>query len=377
MNDNARDPRVIKMYELRYSSSDGVRLNKNAIATVQTVVGKMVERLIYGQEARFPAINGGDFDTSRLGADGIEERIIHNLCTGQLIDAINYLVIADQKGYALDGIREKLYPTRAISPAETYRDIIDQIFDALGVSQLSPALQRIESLQKSAPSTQAAHNDLPMSSLTEMYGLLGVKKRSEAIDRIKTLQSIEIMSASPVTVKAKIESHSDDAYKHIAEIPKAGHGIPEKGRPRAVAMSSTFAAAYGVQPCNLVLMQPDDAPSVLFSFKSETDMDNYLPLLRTLLGALDQAANGKGRERHANDNAFTDQPILNIARLLNSDGGLAQQVIKKVIEARTLPTHEQRVRELQGAINYTAAMIMYGEGRLDTEDYLHEGDEGF
>lgn len=101
--------------------------------------------------------------------------------------------------------------------------------------------------------------------------------------------------------------------------------------------------------------------STLFRFKNEKDRDDYLPLLRTFLGALEQAAYGKGRERHANDLPFIEQPILTMAHMLDSDAGLAQQVIKKTVEARSLPTKQARINELRGTLVYAAAMILFEE----------------
>ena len=113
--------------------------------------------------------------------------------------------------------------------------------------------------------------------------------------------------------------------------------------------------------------------STLFRFKNEKDRDDYLPLLRTFLGALEQAAYGKGRERHANDLPFIEQPILTMAHMLDSDAGLAQQVIKKTIEARSLPTKQARINELRGTLVYAAAMILFEEmyGRADDPDNLN------
>lgn len=101
--------------------------------------------------------------------------------------------------------------------------------------------------------------------------------------------------------------------------------------------------------------------STLFRFKNAKDRDDYLPLLRTFLGALEQAAYGKGRERHANDLPFIEQPILTMAHMLDSDAGLAQQVIKKTVEARSLPTKQARINELRGTLVYAAAMILFEE----------------
>lgn len=132
--------------------------------------------------------------------------------------------------------------------------------------------------------------------------------------------------------------------------------------PNAMA-ASYVAKAYKKQQQYELTMDVDNSgiPSPLFIFRSKKDRDDYLPLLRTFLGALEQAAYGKGRERHANDLPFVEQPILTMARMLDSDAGLAQQVIKKTIEARSLPTKKARINELRGTLVYAAAMILFEE----------------
>ena len=48
------------------------------------------------------------------------------------------------------------------------------------------------------------------------------------------------------------------------------------------------------------------------------DVPGYEDLAAVLTAAFDQAARGKGKERHANGRAFTDQPIFEINRMLPS-----------------------------------------------------------
>ena len=86
----------------------------------------------------------------------------------------------------------------------------------------------------------------------------------------------------------------------------------------------------------------------------------YDKLFRVLMAALDQAASGKGKERHASDGvAFEDQPMSSINRTLNSVDGLLYQAAKKAQESRRLPDGRAQA-ELLGAINYLAgAAIAY------------------
>lgn len=86
----------------------------------------------------------------------------------------------------------------------------------------------------------------------------------------------------------------------------------------------------------------------------------YDKLFRVLMAALDQAASGKGKERHASDGvAFEDQPMSSINRTLNSVDGFLYQAAKKAQESRRLPSGRAQA-ELLGAINYLAgAAIAY------------------
>jgi hypothetical protein len=103
----------------------------------------------------------------------------------------------------------------------------------------------------------------------------------------------------------------------------------------------------------------NSCPTTAYVFQSVKDQEDYSDLLAVLLGALDQAAYGKGRERHANDAPFAEQPMQAISDLLASPLGMAYQVAKKVVEATHMPSIEQQERELFGAINYTAGMIIW------------------
>lgn len=85
----------------------------------------------------------------------------------------------------------------------------------------------------------------------------------------------------------------------------------------------------------------------------------YETLLEILLQAYEQAAHGKGRQRHAGGQPFEDQPMQTISALLGTERGMAFQAIKKLREGLDLPSHEARVNELLGAINYIAGIVLY------------------
>lgn len=87
--------------------------------------------------------------------------------------------------------------------------------------------------------------------------------------------------------------------------------------------------------------------------------DEYATLRKVLDDALDQAANGKGKERHASPGQrFEDQEIVAGCRDLGSNHGPLFQVRKKAKESARLPRAAAR-RELLGAIVYAAAAVIW------------------
>lgn len=97
-----------------------------------------------------------------------------------------------------------------------------------------------------------------------------------------------------------------------------------------------------------------------------TFVPGYEKLAEVMRKAYDQAARGKGAERHANGLPFHEQPMLAICRNLGSIDGMLYQASKKAMEARGLPTRERAMAEIYGAINYLAgAAILIEEGIIE------------
>ena len=88
----------------------------------------------------------------------------------------------------------------------------------------------------------------------------------------------------------------------------------------------------------------------------------YESLHRVLHEAMDQAAVGKGAERHADDETFESQQICEIDKRLEQSpcGFTLGQAVKKIYETTRL-NHEMAITELNGAINYIAAAILHLE----------------
>lgn len=107
---------------------------------------------------------------------------------------------------------------------------------------------------------------------------------------------------------------------------------------------------------------PDDIADDYASGNFETEvMAGYYPLFRVLTDALDQSQRGNGKDRHARGaEPFRRQPILEITRMVGA-GGPAFQAMKKIQEALGMVDRGEReaaIRELHGAIVYTAATVI-------------------
>ena len=94
--------------------------------------------------------------------------------------------------------------------------------------------------------------------------------------------------------------------------------------------------------------------------ESQPDPVEYASLKRVLRAAYEQAAFGKGRERHANDKPFDCQPIMEIGRMVGIGYQLGQ-AMKKAQEAGGMhrkERHDAAKAELLGSINYLAAAYL-------------------
>lgn len=91
--------------------------------------------------------------------------------------------------------------------------------------------------------------------------------------------------------------------------------------------------------------------------------EGYESLSDVLLRAFDQAATGKGAERHADGKSFEDQPMQHIARR-RGIGFILGQADKKSEEAQGMLDRGEKakaVHELLGAIVYLAGAIIFIE----------------
>ena len=87
---------------------------------------------------------------------------------------------------------------------------------------------------------------------------------------------------------------------------------------------------------------------------------NYYALRRILSLAYEQAAFGKGKERHANARPFDEQPIIDIG-MVTGPGGTSFQAMKKITEALRMFERgdgHKAIFELCGAIVYCAATVL-------------------
>ncbi len=85
----------------------------------------------------------------------------------------------------------------------------------------------------------------------------------------------------------------------------------------------------------------------------------YEQLSEVLRAAFDQAAYGKGAERHARGNDFDKQHMQTISTLLGTERGMAFQVCKKLTEGLDMEAYDRFERELLGVIIYTAGIIIW------------------
>ena len=152
--------------------------------------------------------------------------------------------------------------------------------------------------------------------------------------------------AVPVVDLAEKTAAFGAAYDLSKKLDANGiFGALMPGEDKSAQPTISIARMHGFQPC---------------SRRLALDVEGYESLAQVLAEAYEQAAVGKGRQRHANDKPFDQQPMQKISDLLNSENGMAFQACKKIQEALRMD-HAARDRELKGAIVYLAGMIIWLE----------------
>lgn len=338
--------------ELRWPPFHSNLLNEAFLTSVKGVFDEMLGRLYYGADKRRGWATAEPW--KELTEHECRTCIRDSLAKGKLIDAMNYLMFAHLNGHKLLSLR---------TPSKVDSQMRDQLANALGVTGRSWD----EMLAMAgAVNAQAFEHQKTIEAIAKELKLDPDAPADTIISTVHFLVTSRQSAVTEINITGGTDS---ETLENIAKVIKANsQRAAFAWDGRKVGTSPAMAAPYGVkadkkQQQYELTMEADDSgiPSPLFIFRSKKDRDDYLPLLRTFLGALEQAAYGKGRERHANDLPFVEQPILTMAHMLDSDAGLAQQVIKKTIEARTLPTKQARINELRGTLVYAAAMILFEE----------------
>ena len=341
----------------------GGYLSLEFLRTVNVVFDEMLSRLYHGAKKRKDGATSEPW--TELTEHECRTCIRDSIAKGKLIDAMNYLMFAHLNGHKILTLRNQSLDSQ----------IRDQLAKALGVAGRS--WDEILAMVGAVKAQAVGHE----KTIEAVAKELKLDPDAPADTIISTVHLLVKRCQNDVTEVRIIGGTAQDAMENIAKMIKANsQPAAFAWDGRNVGTSPTMAAPYGVKASKTQqqyeLTMDVDNPGIaspLFIFRSKKDRDDYLPLLRTFLGALEQAAYGKGRERHANDLPFVEQPILTMAHMLDSDAGLAQQVIKKTVEARSLPTKQARINELRGTLVYAAAMILFEEmyGRADDPDNLN------
>lgn len=140
------------------------------------------------------------------------------------------------------------------------------------------------------------------------------------------------------------------AAKHLA-VYVNGDGFAVA--PRGGGMQ--FAQVVSVDELADRIEALNSAPMPVLDF----NVPGYESLADVLQRAFNQAARGKGKERHAKDQPFHEQ-VMQVGAQHFGTGSLLFQAFKKAEESQRLP-HDRAMAELLGAIVYLAGAVIAEE----------------
>lgn len=370
---------AVRLTVERVEGNIGEFLSTEFLRTVNGVFDLMLSRLYHG------AVKRDGWATAEPWRELTEHEcrtcIRDSIAKGKLIDAMNYLMFAHLNGHKLVSLRNPSTESATVSIDSQMRDPLAKALGVTGrswdemlamVGAVKAQAFEYQKMVEAIAKELKLDPDAPADTIISTVHFL-VKRCQSAVTEVNITGRTDPDAMENVAKMIKANSQPaafawDGRTKNTVNIKN--EAAPELFPEQRITVKKATVTIGGL---DLTTIADESAiPSALFHFKNRKDRDDYLPLLRTFLGALEQAAYGKGRERHANDLPFVEQPILTMAHMLDSDAGLAQQVIKKTIEARTLPTKAARINELRGTLVYAAAMILFEEmyGRADDPDEL-------
>lgn len=162
-----------------------------------------------------------------------------------------------------------------------------------------------------------------------------------------------------------LDKEQRETCESILGILGIGNGFALSGHDSQEDMEAITAGlirgaiADGVWRADAIAAKELTEQDVVAKWSALPVPDGYESLAAVLQEALDQAAHGKGLERHADDRPFHDQPIMRETQAVGL-GFPAGQARKKILEAvHCCNDHPERaVADLLGAINYTAATVI-------------------
>lgn len=139
-------------------------------------------------------------------------------------------------------------------------------------------------------------------------------------------------------------------YTFVNYIPPS-EWSPTIGQPEA---ASSVDYVLPAAPC--IVAMPPVKPTL-----GSRRPDNYTTLRTILDAAFNHAATGKGKERHARDLPFDDQPIMQTTRLVGPGFPLGQAIKKAGEAAGMIERGELGAAEAEclGAINYLAGAVAW------------------
>ena len=254
-----------------------------------------------------------------------------------------------------------------LNPFDTVADIVEKItrIGQMRSDESAMAIQEInKNLELTSKNRELTEEIATLNRLLAKTPMDGSAEEEQGFSWSAATALMSICTALCLDQKTPLE----EIVKHIGSLVEQRDMLEQERGAVAIALCAgeddnlaliALRAMDEAQRAVCICAPAETEEAIVAKWSALPVPDGYDSLSDVMAEAINQAAYGKGFERHADHRPFHEQPIMRETEAVGL-GHPAGQARKKILEAvRCCDDHPERaIADLLGAINYTAALVI-------------------